>query len=112
MRYAGYLGYLFQKRGSMMAVLATWDIRSQKKPLENDRMAHSPCRRETAKVQAKSVDVFHALVPLTLFAKEKPVSHGFTHLKRLRALCFHVLHNGFVRWMRPHNTSLLHATIA
>ena len=38
--------------------------------------------------------------------------HVFIHIKRLRAFCFHVLHNGFVRWMRPHNTSLLLGTVA
>jgi putative transposase len=40
------------------------------------------------------------------------VSHVFMYIKRLRALCFHMLHNGFVRWMRPHNTSLLLGTVA
>jgi putative transposase len=40
------------------------------------------------------------------------VSPVFIHIKRLRALCFHMLHNGFVRWMRPHNTSLLLGTVA
>jgi hypothetical protein len=40
------------------------------------------------------------------------VSHVFMHLKRLRALCFHVLPNSFVRWMRPHKTSLLFGTVA
>jgi len=40
------------------------------------------------------------------------VSHVFMYIKRLRALCFHMLHNGFVRWMRPHNTSLLRGTVA
>lgn len=40
------------------------------------------------------------------------MSPVFIHIKRLRALCFHMLHNGFVRWMRPHNTSLLLGTVA
>ncbi len=40
------------------------------------------------------------------------MSHVFIPIKRLRALCFLVLHNGFVRWMRPHNPSLLLGTIA
>jgi len=40
------------------------------------------------------------------------VSHVFMHIKRLKALCFYVFHNGFVGRMRPHNTSLLLGTIA
>lgn len=52
------------------------------------------------------------MVTLSLFAKEQSVSHVFIHIKRLKALCFYVFHYGFVRWMRPHNTSLLVGTVA
>jgi hypothetical protein len=72
-----------------------------KKPFENNKNGPFTCRRVTTKVRSKSVDAFHALVILFLFAKEKSVSHVFIYMKRLRAFCFHVLHNGFVRWMRP-----------
>jgi putative transposase len=64
------------------------------------------------KVQSKSVDAFHALVTLSLFAKVQSVSHVFIHIKRLKAHCFYVFDNGFVRWMRPRNTSLLLGTLA
>ncbi len=33
-------------------------------------------------------------------------------LRQRRALCFHALYSGFVRWMKPRSTSLLLGTIA
>jgi putative transposase len=68
--------------------------------------------RKAAEVESESMHVFHTLVPFFLFAKEKPV-FPFLILLRLRiALCFHALHNGIVRWMKPRSTSFLLGTIA
>ncbi len=33
-------------------------------------------------------------------------------LRQRIALCFHALHDGMVRWIKPHSTSLLLGTIA
>jgi len=62
-------------------------------PWRMKRMVHSPCRRETTKVQSKSVGAFHALVSLFLFAKEKPVFHILIPITQRIAVCFHVLHD-------------------
>src|SRR5947207_13539092 len=56
--------------------------------------------------------VFHTLVPFFLFAKEKPVFPVLISLRQRLALCFHALHDGIVRWMKPRATSLLLGTIA
>jgi hypothetical protein len=56
--------------------------------------------------------VFHTLVLFFLFAKEKPVFPVLIPMKQRLTLCFHALHNGIVRWMKPRSTSLLLGMIA
>src|SRR5258708_25335549 len=90
------LGTSVQKSGTLRAIY--W--------------SHFACMRKAAEVESESMHVFHPLVPFFLFAKEKPV-FPFLILLRLRiALCFHALHDGIVRWMKPRSTSLLLGTIA
>jgi putative transposase len=56
--------------------------------------------------------VFHALRSYFLFTKEKPVFPVLIPLRQRIALCFHTLHAGIVRWLKPRSTSLLFGTIA
>ena len=56
--------------------------------------------------------VFHALRSYFLFTKEKPVFPVLIPLRQRIALCFHTLHDGIVRWLKPRSTSLLFGTIA
>src|SRR5258708_31181718 len=51
--------------------------------------------------------VFHTLVPFFLFTKEKPVFPVLMPIRQRIAHCFHALHAGIVRWMKPRSTSLL-----
>jgi putative transposase len=74
--------------------------------------SHAACMREAAKVESGSMHVFHALIPDFLFTKEKPVFPVLNSLRRRIALCFHAIHDGIVRWMKPRSTSLLLGTIA
>jgi hypothetical protein len=94
------------------SVLATWNIRSEKGPLRAIYWSHSACSREAIKVESESMHVFHNLVPFFLFAKEKPVFPVLIPLRQRLALCFHALHDGMVRWLKPRSTSLLLGTIA
>lgn len=41
-----------------------------------------------------------------------PVSRVFISIKQLLCSCFHILQEGFLRWTRPPNTSLLLGTLA
>jgi hypothetical protein len=93
-------------------VLATWDIRSEKDTLRAIYRSHSTCRREALKVESESMHVFHALRSYFLFTKEKPVFPVLIPLRQRIALCFHTLHDGIVRWLKPRSTSLLFGTIA
>src|SRR6266699_1780047 len=47
-----------------------------------------------------------------LCAKEDAVFSLLIPLRQRIALCFHALHDGMVRWIKPHSTSLLLGTIA
>ena len=93
-------------------MLATWHIRSKKGALRAISWSYASCRREEVKVESESMPVFHALVPFSLFAKEKPVFYVLIPLRQRLARCFHALHDGIVRWMKPHSISLLLGTIA
>ena len=46
------------------------------------------------------------------FAKEKPVFPVLIPLKQRLTRCFHTLHDGMVRWMKPRSTSLVLGMIA
>jgi|SRR2546430_1170581 putative transposase len=52
------------------------------------------------------------LVLFFLFIKEKPVFPVLMPIRQRLAHCFHALHAGMVRWMKPRSTSLLLGTIA
>ncbi len=41
-----------------------------------------------------------------------PMSRVFVSIKQLVCSCFHILQDGFLRWARPLNTSLLLGTLA
>jgi hypothetical protein len=84
----------------------------KKGPFRAIYTSHFACRREGAKVESESMHVFHTLVPFFLFAKEKPVFPVLIFLRQRLALCFHALHDGIIRWLKPHSTSLLLGTIA
>ena len=99
-------------REGRQAVLATWDIRSEKGTLRGIYWSHSACRREAEKVESESIHVFQTLTPFFLFAKEKPVFPVLIPIRQRIALCFHALYGGIVRWMEPRSTSLLFGTIA
>jgi hypothetical protein len=92
-------------------VLATWNIRSEKSTLRAIYWSHSACRREAAQVESESMHGLHTLVSFFLFAKEKPVFPVLIPLRQPIARCFHALHDGMVRWMKPRSTSLLLGTI-
>lgn len=91
---AGYLGHPFRK-----------------KLLESDLVVQFCLQERSDKGRIRE----HACISrfgIFLFAKEKPVFPVLIPMKQRLALCFHALHNGIIRWMKPHSTSLLLGTIA
>jgi hypothetical protein len=94
-------------------VLATWDIRSEKRQLESDLLVPFCLQKRSGKGSIRE----HSCISyvgwyLSPFAKEKPVFHVLIPIRQRIALCFHALHVGLVRWMKPRSTSLVLGTIA
>jgi len=56
--------------------------------------------------------VYFMLWSFSLFVKEKPVFPVLIPIRQRIALFFYTLHDGIVRWMKPHSAPLLLGMIA
>ena len=82
-----------------------------KKQLESDLLVPF-CLRERSGTGRIREAACISYVDTFLCAKEDAVFPVLIPLMQRIALCFHALHDGIVRWMKPHSTSLLLGTIA
>jgi len=94
-------------------VLATWVICSQNRHLQLDLTSPLLAEKREMSVQSTMFALPHALTPTHFQEGEvHPLSRVFISIKHLVCSCFHILQDGFLRWTRPLNTSLLLGALA
>ena len=71
------------------------------------------CKRRKGRVQSGAVNLFSCSRKHNLVSEGEvfSVDRILPHLLRLRRCCLHILHAGFLRWIKPLSTSSLLATL-